>query len=310
MKFRRLGKTGWNVSAISLGCWGIGGQWGPVAEDEAIRTMHASIDAGINLFDTADAYGPSTSEELVGRALKGRRDNIYVATKVGNFGRRQNSPLLYDTPHHVYLCCDASLGRMKMDHIDLYQCHIGDLKDPTIFLEAFERLVERGKIRAYGISTNSLEVARAFNRDGKCAAIQLNFSLVNPGAASDLLPWCAQNDIGTLIRGPIAQGVLAGKFTRETRFEDSVRTGWNQGAAHDQFLQRLDYVERIRFLQKPDRTLAQAALQWVLSNPAVTCAIPGAKNVDQAQANAAAADGALTPDELARLRDLAPVMAG
>ena len=310
MQLRRLGKTGWNVSAISLGCWGIGGQWGPVAEDEAIRTMQAAIDAGINLFDTADAYGPSTSEELVGRALKGRRDSIYVATKVGNFGRRQNSPLPYDTPHHVYLCCDASLGRMKMDHIDLYQCHIGDLKDPTIFLEAFERLVERGKIRAYGISTNSLEVAKAFNRDGKCAAIQLNFSLVNPSAANDLLPWCAENDIGTLIRGPIAQGVLAGKFTRETHFDDSVRTGWNQGAAHDQFLQRLDYVERIRFLQKPDRTLAQSALQWVLSNPAVTCAIPGAKNVEQAQANAAAADGALTPDELARLRDLTPVTAG
>lgn len=309
MQYRRLGKTGWNVSAVSLGCWGIGGQWGPVAEDEAIRTMQAAIDAGVNLFDTADAYGPSTSEELVGRALRGRREAVYVATKVGNFGRRQGSPLAYDTPQHVYLCCDASLGRMKIDRIDLYQCHIGDLKDPSIFLEAFERLVERGKVRAYGVSTNALDVAKAFNRDGGCSTVQLNYSLVNPGAGRDLLPWCAENDVGTLIRGPIAQGVLAGKFARETRFEDSVRRGWNEGAAREQFLQRLGYVERIRFLERPDRALAQAALQWVLANPAVTCAIPGAKSVEQARANAAAADGALSPDELARLRDLTPVSA-
>ncbi|HVG96892.1 MAG TPA: aldo/keto reductase [Chloroflexota bacterium] len=309
MQYRRLGKTGWNVSAISLGCWGIGGQWGPVAEDEALRTMQAAIDAGINLFDTADAYGPSTSEELVGKALRGRRDDVYVATKVGNFGRRQHSPLAYDTPHHVYLCCDASLGRMKMDHIDLYQCHIGDLRDPSIFLEAFDRLVERGKVRAYGISTNSVDVARAFNRDGKCAAVQLNYSLVNPGAGRDLLPWCAENDVGTLIRGPIAQGVLAGKFTPESRFDDAVRIGWNEGPAHEQFLERLAYVEQIRFLDRPGRSLVQAALEWVLANPAVTCAIPGAKNVDQARSNAAAADIALTTEELDRLRALTPGLA-
>ena len=230
MQYRRLGKTGWDVSTISLGCWGIGGQWGPVAEDEAIRTMHAAIDAGVNLFDTADAYGPVTSEELVGRALRGRREKVYVATKVGNFGRRQGSPLAYDVPQHVYLCCDAWLRRMKTDHIDLYQCHIGDLADPSIFLEAFERLVERGKVRAYGISTNSLAVAQAFNRDGKCAAVQLNYSLANPAPRATCCPGAPQNDVGTLIRGPIAQGVLAGKFTPETRFDDSVRIGWNEGA--------------------------------------------------------------------------------
>src|SRR5215211_239121 len=174
MQYRRLGKTGWQVSTISMGCWGIGGQWGPVEEAEAIRTIHAALDLGVNLFDTADAYGSGVSEELVGKALRGRRDGVYIATKVGNFGRRQNVPLSYTSPLHIYLCCDASLGRMKIDTIDLYQCHIGDLADPSIFLEAFERLVEQGKIRAYGISTNSLPVAQAFNHDGNCAAIQLN----------------------------------------------------------------------------------------------------------------------------------------
>ena len=301
MQYRRLGKTGWDVSTISLGCWGIGGQWGPVAEDEAIRVMHEAIELGVNLFDTADAYGPMTSENLVGRALQGRRDKVYVATKVGNFGRRQGSPFAYDIPEHIYQCCDASLHRMQTDHIDLYQCHIGDLADPSVFLEAFERLVEQGKVRAYGVSTNSLAVAQAFNRDGKCSAIQLNFSIVNPGAAKDLLPWCAANDVGTLIRGPIAQGILAGKFTAETRFDDSVRIGWNEGSAREQFLKRLAIVDRIEFLERPGRTMAQSALQWVLANPAVTCAIPGAKNVEQIRANAGAADGTLSQAELDRV---------
>lgn len=304
MQYRRLGKTGWSVSTISMGCWGIGGQWGPVAEDEAIKTIQAAVDQGVNLFDTADAYGQGVSEELVGRALREHRQRVYIATKVGNFARRAGKPLTYDTPEYVYLCCDASLGRMKIDTIDLYQCHIGELADPTIFLEAFERLVERGKIRAYGISTNSVAVAEAFNRLGTCAAIQLNFSLVNQSAARDLLPWCAANDVGTLIRGPIAQGILAGKFTPDSHFDDIVRVGWNTGAGREQFLDRLAKVERIRWLQNPSRTLAQAALQWVLTNPAVTCAIPGAKNVAQLTANTAAADGEIAADEVARLTSL------
>lgn len=304
MRYRRLGKTGWQVSAISMGCWGIAGQWGPVEESEAIRTIHAALDLGVNLFDTADAYGQGVSEELVGKALGSKREGVYVATKVGNFARRAGSPLAYDTPHHVYLCCDASLGRLKTDYIDLYQCHIGDLKDPSVFLEAFERLVERGKIRAYGISTNSLDVARAFNRDGTCAAVQLEYSLVNQKVATDLLPWCGENDVGTLVRGPIAKGVLAGKFTPDTRFDDSVRAGWNDGKDRQQFLDRVRKVEEIRFLATPDRTMAQAALQWVLANPAVTCAIPGAKNVAQITANASAADGALSDADLSRLAEL------
>lgn len=304
MQYRRLGKTGWQVSTISMGCWGIGGQWGLVEEQEAIRTIHAALDLGVNLFDTADSYGLGVSEELVGKALRDRRDKAYIATKVGNFGRRIGAALGFDTPHHVYLCCDASLGRMKIDTIDLYQCHIGDLRDPAIFLEAFERLIEQGKIRAYGISTNSLAVARAFNRAGGCAAVQLNYSLLNQSAARDLLPWCAENDIGTLIRGPIAQGILAGKFTPANQFDDTVRVGWNEGEGRAQFLQRLERVEQLRFLERPDRALAQAALQWVLANPAVTCAIPGAKNVTQITSNAAAADGGLTGEELTRLETL------
>jgi myo-inositol catabolism protein IolS len=305
MQYRKLGKTQWNVSAVSMGCWGIGGQWGPVEEAEAIRAIQAALDAGVNLLDTADSYGMGESEERVGQAVKGQRDRVYIATKVGNFARRAGHSLSYATPHHVYLCADASLGRMKIDHIDLYQCHQGDLQEPDVFLEAFERLVERGKIRAYGISTNSLEVLRRFNRDGKCASAQINYSILNQSAAQDILPYCRENDIGTLIRGPLAQGLLAGKFTPQTHFADSVRSSWNEGEGHRRFLRNLEKVEQVRFLARPGGTLAQAALQFVLAHPAVTCASPGAKNVEQAQANAAAAEGTLTQAELDRVQAVA-----
>lgn len=304
MRYRRLGKTGWDVSAVSMGCWNIGGQWGPVEESEAVSTMQTALDLGVNLLDTADTYGLGVSEERVGKAVRGRRDKVYIATKVGNFARRLNQPLPYTTPHHIYLCCDASLGRMKLDTIDLYQCHIGDLQSPDIFIEAFEHLVEQGKIRAYGISTNSLDVLRRFNGNGKCATAQINYSLLNPSAARDILPYCQENTIGTLIRGPLAQGLLAGKFNPETRFTDSVREGWNEGEGRERFLRQLERVEQLRFLGRPDRTMAQAALQFVLDHPAVTCAIPGAKNTDQITSNAAAAGGELTAEERTRVRQL------
>lgn len=303
MRYRRLGKTNWQVSTVSMGCWGIGGQWGPVSEQEAIRTIQTALDLGVNLLDTADAYGLGLSEELVGKATQGRRDGIYIATKVGNFARRVGHPLSYTTPQHVYLCCDASLGRMKIDTIDLYQCHIGNLDDPSIFLEAFDRLVERGKIRHYAISTNSLDVLRRFNRDGRCAACQINYSILNQTAAADILPYCQENDIGTLIRGPIAQGVLAGKFSQQTTFDDEVRVGWNQGEGRERFLRQLAIVEKLRFLETAGRTMSQAALQYVLAHPAVTTAIPGAKNEGQARSNAGASDGELTVAEVAQIQE-------
>jgi len=304
MQYRKLGKTGWSVSAVSMGCWGIGGQWGPVEEAEALRTMQRAMDVGVNLLDTADSYGMGVSEERVGTAIRGRRNSVYVATKVGNFARRTGHPISFGSPQHVYLCADASLGRMKTDYIDLYQCHIGDLQEPEVFLEAFENLKERGKIRAYGISTNSLDVLRRFNQNDTCAAAQINYSMLNQAAARDILPYCHEHDIGTLIRGPLAQGLLAGKFSPETRFDDSVRASWNDGDGRERFLRNLEKVEQIRFLARPDRTLAQAALQFVVAHPAVTCAIPGAKNVGQAEANAAAADGPLAADELEKVRKI------
>ena len=306
MQYRKLGKIGWNVSSVSMGCWNIGGQWGPVPDDLAINTMKKAFDLGINLFDTADAYGsdPGYSETLVGKALQGIRGQVYIATKVGNWTRRAGHPLPFSTVHHVYLCCDASLYRLKTDYIDLYQCHIGNLKEPDIYLEAFERLKERGKIRAYGISTNSLEVLERFNRDGGSATCQINYSILNRSPEKDILPYCQENDIGTLIRGPLAQGLLADKFSSETVFTDSIRSRWNEGEAHEDFLRNVERVEKLRFLVKEGRIMLQGAFQYILAHPAISCLIPGAKDLEQIEQNAHAADSALSDEEVKKVKEI------
>ena len=300
MKYRILGKTGWNVSAVSFGSWGLGGSWGPVDDKTAISTVQSAFENGVNLYDTADAYGEpmGRSERLLGRALQGKRDDVFIATKVGNWAARFGHRLPFTHPLHVTLCCEASLYRLDTDYIDLLQCHIGNLTDPDIFLEAFDNLIEQGKIRAFGISTDSLEVAQAFNRDGKCATVQLNYSFLNRTPEKDLLPWCRENNIGTLIRGPLHKGVCTGKFSRDTKFSTWVRDKWNTEEGRKDFLSKLETVENLRTLEKPERTLAQAALQFVLQHPAVSTCIPGAKNINQVEDNSKAADCDLTEEEL------------
>jgi myo-inositol catabolism protein IolS len=306
---RALGKTGWTVSAIGYGAWGIGGQWGSVEDQVAIDSIKAALDSGMNFLDTADAYGEplGRSEELMKVALKAVRAKVIIATKVGNFARRYGHGLSFATTDHVELCCDASLYRLGIDCIDLYQCHLGTAPDYTIFIEAFETLVKRGKIRAYGISTNSLTSAELFNKNGKCAAIQLDYSILNRATEKDLLPYCQKHSIGVIVRGPLAKGVLSGKFNRDSKFDDSVREKWNSGEQHEKFLSQLSVVEKLRFLDKPGRNMTQAALQFVIAHPAVSVAIPGSKSAEQARCNAAAGEREMDAAELNRIREVSPL---
>jgi myo-inositol catabolism protein IolS len=305
MRYNTFPKTGWSVSALGMGCWGLGGQYGPVEEKTAIDALRRAVDLGVNLFDTADAYGleMGTSEQLLGKGLRETRERVFIATKVGNWGRRFGHPLPYTHVTHVYGCCDASLQRLRTDRIDLYQCHISDLPDPTVFIEAFEHLVQRGKIRAYGISTNNLASLQRFNANGKTAVCQLDYSLLNRAPENDILPYCQHNNIGTLIRGPLAQGLLSGRFTRETRFTDSVRSNWNEGRGREQYLARIEKVERLK-TAAGQRSLTAVALQFVLAHPAVTCVIPGAKTPAQIEELAAAASDALGADQRNRFAAL------
>ena len=307
MKLRRLGKTGWDVSAVSMGCWALGGQWGAVSERQAVATVHAALDAGVNLFDTADSYGLGQSELFLGKALADRRGAAYVATKVGNWARRAGDPPGLKTIHSIIGGCHASLYRLGIDTIDLYQCHLVSPEHPEIFVEAFELLKQQGKIHHYAISTNDLHALQALDVNGQCAACQINYSILNRSAERDILPYCRDHDIGVLLRGPLAQGLLADKFDADTRFEDSVRTGWNPGGERrSYFLARLGLVARLRDVLRQGQSMADLALQFTLAHPAVTCPIPGMKTQAQAAANAAAADGKLDREQLAAIAAICP----
>ena len=308
MKQRRLGKTGWDVSAVSMGCWAIGGQWGAVSEQQAIRTVHAALDVGVNLFDTADSYGLGQSEILLGKALADRRDEAYVATKVGNWARRQDDPPGLKSIYSIIGCCHASLYRLGMDTIDLYQCHVGSPEHPEIFVEAFELLKQQGKIRHYAISTNNVAALQGPRRER--AVRGLSDQLLDPqpyGGARHpaLLP-------GPRHRRAAARSHRAGPADRQVRREHAVRGRrarftWNSGApAHQTFLSRLDVVSRLRSVLRPEQSMLEMALQFTLAHPAVTCPIPGMKSPEQARANAAAADGELDAEQLAAIASICP----
>ena len=301
MKYREFGRTGWSVSVVGMGCWGIGGGLGPVPGQQAIATVRAAFDAGVNLFDTADAYGPRVSEELVGRALEGIRDQAYISTKVGSIGWNTGHPFSYESPEHIYTCCDASLHRLRTDYIDFYQCHLGDPAHPEVFVEAFERLVEEGKIRAYGVSTDDPAVVRAFDARGRCSVCQLGYSVLSRNAEKELLPLCAERRIGTMVRVPLERGILTGKFTPDTVFQDLNRVAWNEAADRERFLAQLEAAERLRPLTGPDRSMTQVALAYAVAHPALCCAIPGMKTPEQARHNAAAGDVELTAAELEQI---------
>ena len=222
MQYRVFGRTGWRVSAIGLGCWQLGGQWGEMAEADGIATVHAAIEAGINLFDSADSYGPRRSEEVLGKALAGgRRPHVFVATKVGNLARPDGHSFSYTTPEHIYACCDASLHRLQTDYIDLYQCHIREHPRHDVFLEAFERLLEAGKIRAYGTSSFIPSEIEFFDSHGRCQVAQTPLQRARThlrDRRSAALPRAQHRRPRSA--APSAQGVLAGKFPPDHQFTD------------------------------------------------------------------------------------------
>lgn len=308
---RTLGKSGISVTCIGVGLWAVGGdQWGPTDDKESLAMIDAALDAGVNFFDTADFYGQGHSEELLGRAMKGRRDSFVVATKIGwlNFDGKRNQTA-YDTAEKLIAGVESNLSRLQTDYVDVIQSHI-NYRDPTmeVFVEGFQKLQQDGKVRAYGVSTSDLEYLKEFNADGGCAVLQIDYSILNRTPEADVFPYCVANDIGVIVRGPLAMGTLTGKFALDTQFaEGDVRQRWQADPeARQQFAENLAKVEQLRPLAR-GKTLAQLALQFVISNPAVTAAIPGAKRAAQLQDNVGA--GLLPPlsgDELAEIDLVTP----
>jgi myo-inositol catabolism protein IolS len=290
MEYKLLGNTGLVVSEIGFGSWAIGGdEWGTVKDDESIEAIESAIDLGVNFIDTADVYGLGHSEQLVAKAIQQRRKNIILSTKGGLIGHHYDpdKKAVYGTPQKIIDAFEASLHRLKTDYIDVYFCHIWwDKHEETeAFLRAFQTLKRDGKVRAVGVSTNDLDYIKHFNQHGDIDVVQFDYSILNKEPEKDILPYIKEHNLGAVVRGPLKMGILTGKFNKETTFpEDDLRKDWPK---EEWFQDSLKKVEKLRSLVRPNRSLAQVSLRYVLSHPAVSVAIPGAKSRRQVEENSA-----------------------
>lgn len=293
LKKRRLGKSGIEISEVGFGLWAAGGNaWGPTNDQDILDAVDFALDAGVNFYDTADVYGMGHSEELLGRAMNSRRDQFIVASKIGWIGFDATQQCTaYDTVDKLISGVESNLRRLQTDYLDIIQSHIS-FRDPTmeIFLEGFRKLQREGKVRAFGVSTSNFHYLEEFNAGDDCATLQIDYSILNRTAETDCLPYCQEHDIGVIIRGALAMGILTGKYNEETQFaEGDFRQKW-QNNADERAIYRsdLEKVDRLRTLEN-GRTLAQLASQFTLAHPAVTTVIPGIKNAMQMRENVEAA---------------------
>lgn len=308
---RVLGKSGIEVTKLGLGLWAIGGdQWGEVEDRESLDMISAALDLGINLFDTADVYGGGHSEEILGKAMQGRRDKFIVATKIGWHGFDGEKVVsAYDTVEKFIAGVETNLKRLDTDYIDVIQSHI-DFREPNmeVFIEGFQKLQSQGKVRAYGVSTSNFEYLQVFNAENRASNLQIDYSILNRTPEKEIFPYTIANDLGVLVRGPLAMGILTGKFTPDTTFEENdFRKRWIENEdEYKVFLNDLEKVEKLKALTN-GRTLAQLAIQFVMAHPAVTAAIPGAKRVSQLEKNVKAALlPPLTAEEMQLIDEITP----
>jgi aryl-alcohol dehydrogenase-like predicted oxidoreductase len=298
MRTRTPGRLGRPVSEIGFGAWQVGADWGEVDEDTAMQTLRAAADAGVTFFDTADVYGDGRSERLVGRLRRERPDDgLVVATKMG---RRAEQTVENYSPEHFRAWNDRSRENLGMDTLDLVQLHCPptDLYyHPEVF-EDLDRMVDEGRIAAYGVSVERVEEALKAIEYPNVATVQIIFNPFRQRPAGVFFAEAARRGVGIVVRVPLASGLLSGKYTRETTFaEDDHRTFNRHGEQFDvgetfagvPFEVGLDAVEELRPLVPADATLAQLALRWILMHDAVSAVIPGARSDEQARGNAAAA---------------------
>jgi aryl-alcohol dehydrogenase-like predicted oxidoreductase len=294
MKYRRLGKTGMRVSVVGVGTWQLGGEWGKAFEQAEVDAMLGrAAELGINLIDTAECYGDHLSEELVGRAIKGRRDNWIVATK---FGHRFTGLFERDDlfePDEVRKQLEDSLKALQTDYVDLYQFHSGTdaMFDTPGLWEMLQKQVESGKIRHLGISISKrqggiYQADRASDVGAK--AVQIVYNRIHRDPEAQIFDSCIRQNLGVLARVPLASGFLSGKYEKGAEFDKTdIRGVWQSPEVRDNVF---DEIENLKSEVPEGVPMAQWALAWCLQHPAVTCVIPGCKTVEQVESNAGAAN--------------------
>lgn len=295
MKYRTLGKTGFNVSEISLGTWQVGGKWGSKFSNEnAEKIINTAIDQGINFIDTADVYEMGLSEKAVGSVVRSRSEQVYVASKCG----RLINPHISEgyTPERLQSFVEGSLKRTGLETLDLIQLHCPPpevYKRPEIF-GAFEKLKEQGKIRHLGVSVETVDEALKAIEYDNVSTVQIIFNLFRQRPAEVFFKEASNKNVGIIVRVPLASGLLSGKFSKESSFDPNDHRNFNRkGEAFDKgetfsgvdFELGLTAVEELKKLFPGNSNLAPVALQWILQFMEVSCIIPGASTVDHVRSN-------------------------
>jgi aryl-alcohol dehydrogenase-like predicted oxidoreductase len=315
VNYRELGRTGWEVSEISFGAWGIGGDWGTVDDGESLAALHKALDLGVNFVDTADVYGDGRSEKLIGQVLRERTgQRIYVATKAG----RRLSPHVADGYNRDNLVAfvERSLRYLGVEALDLVQLHCPPTEvfyRPEVF-GVLDDLAAAGKIRYYGVSVEKVEEALKAIEYPNVQTVQIIFNMFRQRPAQLFFSQAKERQVGILARVPLASGLLTGKMRPNTSFEARDHRNFNrEGDAFDvgetfagvPYEVGLEAVEELRTWVPEGATMAQVALRWILQFDAVSCAIPGAKHPWQAADNVAASGlPPLSEEMMAAVRDI------
>lgn len=320
MDLRQLGSCDLQITPVVYGAWVIGGIfWGGADDEESIGAIQASLDAGVNCIDTAPMYGCGKSEELVGKAIRGRRDSVILATKCGlrwdaeegqpffnvkQFGGEDRMVYRNLRPESVRLECERSLERLGVDTIDLYQCHWPDPTTPLADTMAeLMKLKDEGKIRAIGVSNFIPEMIDTCRATGPVASVQPKYSSLDRGIEKDLLPSCREKNIGVIVYSPLERGILTGKVDLDREFppgDTRHNAPWYKRENRKRVLHALEKLRPMA--EKYDATLAQLVIAWVFHQPGITAAIVGGRNATQATENAGAMKIRLEVKDMERMR--------
>jgi aryl-alcohol dehydrogenase-like predicted oxidoreductase len=310
MDRRNLGSEGLVVSSLGLGCMGMSEFYGTADEGESIATIHRAMELGIDFLDTADMYGPFTNERLVGKAIRGRRDEVILATKFGNERREDGSMVgINGKPEYVRRACDASLERLGVDTIDLYYQH---RVDPEVPIEdtvgAMKELVEAGKVRYLGLSEAAPETIRRAHKVHPISALQTEYSLFTRDPEDEVLPTLRELGIGFVAYSPLGRGFLTGAWkSMDDLPEDDTRAGRFPRFSEENFRQNLELAERVREIAaEKGATPGQLALAWLLAQGDDIVPIPGTKRRKYLEENAGAVDVTLTGEDLRRIEEAIP----
>ncbi len=313
MQTRKLGYSDLHLTTIGLGAWAMGGGdwafgWGPQDDADSIAAIHRALELGINWIDTAAVYGMGHSEEVVGRAIAGRRDKVIIATKCGRAWDEQGNPYSLLKATNIRREAEASLRRLNIEVIDLYQMH---WPQPDEDIEEawgmIADLVREGKVRYAGVSNFSVAQLKRIQPIHPVTSLQPPYSMIRREVEAELLPYCAANNIGVIVYSPMQAGLLTGKFSHE-RLASLAPGDWRKRNPYFQepsFNTTLKLVDQLQFIaRRHGRTVAQLAIAWTLRRPEVTAAIVGARHPGQIEETASAGDWVLSKEEIVEIEAL------